>query len=99
MKHQGWVLIALQNAFFQLFAAKNAEEAIVATVGCGGDTDTNAAIAGALAGALHGRGAFPARWIFPLLACRSLSAAGARQPRPSAYWTDDALDLAEALRR
>ena len=99
MTRQGWALIALQNAFFQLFAAKNVEEAIVATVGSGGDTDTNAAIAGALVGAFHGRDAFPSRWILPLMACRSLSAAGARQPRPSVYWTDDALDLAEALLR
>ena len=99
MKHQGWVLIALQNAFYQLFSAKNVEEAIVATVGSGGDTDTNAAIAGALVGALHGRAAFPPRWVRSLLACRSLPAAGARQPRPWIYWTDDALDLAEALLR
>ena len=99
LTHQGWVLLALQNAFFQLFTAKNVEEAIVATVGSGGDTDTNAAIAGALAGAMHGRRAFPPRWVRSLLACRSLSAAGARQPRPWIYWTDDALDLAEALLR
>jgi len=97
LTHQGWVLIALQNAFCRLFAAKSVEEAIVATVGSGGDTDTNAAIAGALVGALHGRDAFPPRWILPILACRPLAAAGAKRPRPSAYWTDDALELAEAL--
>ena len=43
----GWVLIALQNAFFCL-AHHAFEEALVDTVGRGGDTDTNAAIAGAL---------------------------------------------------
>ena len=89
MTHQGWVLLALQNAFYQLFRARSAEEGIVATVARGGDTDTNAAIAGALLGAAHGRDSFPSRWILPILACRS--------PRPSVYWPDDALDLAEAL--
>jgi ADP-ribosylglycohydrolase/fructose-1,6-bisphosphatase/inositol monophosphatase family enzyme len=97
MTHQGWVLIALQNAFHQLFSASSVEEALVATVGAGGDTDTNAAIAGALLGAAQGREAFPSRWILPLLACRPLAVAGAQRPRPSAYWPDDALDLAEAL--
>jgi ADP-ribosylglycohydrolase len=97
MTHQGWVLIALQNAFCQLFGARSVEEGIVATVASGGDTDTNAAIAGALLGAAHGRGALPSRWILPLLACRPLAAAGAKRPRPSVYWTDDALELAEAL--
>jgi len=89
MTHQGWVLLALQNAFYQLFSARSAEEGIIATVARGGDTDTNAAIAGALLGAAHGRDSFPSRWILAILACRS--------PRPSVYWTDDALDLAEAL--
>lgn len=88
--HQDWVLVELQNAFRQLFSARSVEEALVAAVGAGGDTGTNAAIAGALLGAAHGRGAFPARWILALLACRPL-------PRPCAYWPDDALDLAEAL--
>jgi ADP-ribosylglycohydrolase len=97
MKHQGWVLLALQNAFYQLFSARSAEEGIVATVASGGDTDTNAAIAGALLGAAHGREGFPSRWILPILACRTLPAAGAKRPRPSVYWTDDALELAEAL--
>lgn len=97
LKHQGWVLIALQNAFFRLRTGQTAEEGIVATVGCGGDTDTNACIAGALLGAAEGRSAFPSRWVYPLLACRPLAAAGARRPRPAGYWPDDVFDLAEAL--
>jgi ADP-ribosylglycohydrolase len=32
-------------------------------VSLGGDTDTNAAVTGALLGALHGRGSLPARWL------------------------------------
>ena len=94
---QGWVLIALQNAFHQLLGARSAEEALLATVAAGGDTDTNAAIAGALLGAACGIEAFPPRWIRPILACRPLAAVGAVRPRPFSYWPDDALDLAEAL--
>jgi ADP-ribosylglycohydrolase len=94
--HPGWVLVALQNAFWCLQHLE-LEEALVQTVGHGGDTDTNAAIAGALLGALHGRAAIPARWILPLLACRPLAEAGALRPRPIEYWPDDVLELAEAL--
>jgi len=94
--HQGWVLVALQNAFWCL-QHLGFEEALVRTVGHGGDTDTNAAIAGALLGALHGRSAIPERWILPVLACRPLAEAGALRPRPTEYWPDDVLELAEAL--
>jgi hypothetical protein len=90
------VLIALQNAFFHL-ARAGFEEALVKTVGCGGDTDTNAAIAGALIGSTLGRDAIPARWIRPVLACRPLVEAGAPRPRPMPGWPDDVLELAEAL--
>jgi ADP-ribosylglycohydrolase len=94
--HQGWVLVALQNAFYCL-KSFDFEEALVHTVGCGGDTDTNAAITGALLGSLHGRENVPARWIFPVLACRPLAECGALRPRPIEYWPDDILELAEAL--
>jgi ADP-ribosyl-[dinitrogen reductase] hydrolase len=94
--HQGWVLVALQNAFWCLHAL-DFEEALVQTVGRGGDTDTNAAIAGALLGSHYGREKIPPRWIYPVLACRPLAEAGALRPRPIEYWPDDVLELAEAL--
>jgi ADP-ribosylglycohydrolase/fructose-1,6-bisphosphatase/inositol monophosphatase family enzyme len=94
---RGWVITALQNAFFRLSSRASVEESLVATVACGGDTDTNAAIAGALLGALHGREAFPARWVLPVLAARPLAEAAAPRPRPMAYWPDDVLEVAEAL--
>ena len=97
MTNQGWVLVALQNAFYRLLHAASLEQGLIATVGCGGDTDTNGAIAGALLGAAHGRAAVPLRWIHPVLACRALAEAGARHPRPADYWPDDVLELAEAL--
>ncbi len=37
--------------------------AVVGAVNAGGDTDTIGALTGALAGAAHGYGAFPARWV------------------------------------
>jgi len=93
----GSVLVSVQNAFQKLLHSKDFEEALVATVGAGGDTDTNAAIAGALLGACHGREAIPARWILPVLACRPVAEAGALRPRPMELWPDDVLDIAEAL--
>src|SRR5262245_13329861 len=93
----GRALIALQNAFFRLSSGASVEEALIATVGCGGDTDTNAAVTGALLGAVYGREAFPTRWVYPVLACRPLAEAASPRPRPMVYWPDDVLELAEAL--
>ncbi len=95
--NMGWVLIALQNAFYCLSHSPDFESALVTTVSSGGDTDTNAAIAGALLGAAHGREAIPPRWVLPVLACRPLAEAGAPRPRPIELWPDDVLELAEAL--
>ncbi len=91
------VLVALQNAFCQLLNAPSLEEALMKTVAAGGDAETNAAVAGALLGALQGRQAIPTRWMLPLLACRPCVEADAFRPRPMAYWPDDVLELAEAL--
>jgi ADP-ribosyl-[dinitrogen reductase] hydrolase len=94
--HPTWVLVALQNAFYCL-KTLSLEEALVRTVARGGDTDTNAATAGALVGACRGREAIPSRWILAVLACRPLADCGALRPRPVEYWPDDILELAEAL--
>ena len=94
--HPGWALVGLQNAFFCLMNL-DFEDAVRKTVAQGGDRDTNAAIAGALLGALHGRDAIPAQRILAVLACRPLAECGALRPRPMEYWPDDVLELAEAL--
>ncbi len=93
----GWVLIALQNAFYQLLHAPSLEEGVVATVMAGGDTDTNGAIAGALLGAVYGRQGVPARWVHALLSCRPLPGTPTAHPRAVEFWPVDALELAEAL--
>jgi len=94
--HMGWVLIALQNAFWQLLHAGNFAAGVVNTVSRGGDTDTNAAIAGALLGAVHGREAVPVAWRNRILCCRPLPG-HAHHARPRPFWPVDALLLAEAL--
>ena len=97
-KQMGWVLIALQNAFWQLLHAESLEQGIVSTVMSGGDTDTNAAIAGALLGAVYGRNGIPLQWLDRILSCRPISGvAGVRHPRPEAFWPVDALWIAERL--
>jgi ADP-ribosylglycohydrolase/fructose-1,6-bisphosphatase/inositol monophosphatase family enzyme len=97
MRQQGWVLVAFQNAFRYLATGESLEDALVKTVAAGGDTDTNAAICGALLGAASGRAAIPARWSTAIAACRPLAETGAGQPRPPRYWPDDLPLLAEAL--
>ncbi|UKJ76065.1 ADP-ribosylglycohydrolase family protein (plasmid) [Azospirillum brasilense] len=95
--HQGWALIALQNAFHRLLAGASLQDGVIATVSCGGDTDTNAAIAGALLGAVEGRAGVPERWATAILTCRPSARAGARRVRPPHFWPDRALEIAEAL--
>jgi ADP-ribosyl-[dinitrogen reductase] hydrolase len=97
VEKMGWVLIALQNAFYQLLHAPSLEEGVVDTIMRGGDTDTTAAIAGALLGAVHGRRAVPRRWLRALLSCRPLPDSGSAHPQPPYLWPVDALELAEAL--
>ena len=95
---QGWVLTAFRNALWQLLHASNLEDGVTDTVMRGGDTDTNAAIAGALLGAVHGRDAIPTQWVETLLSCRpEAGQPHVRHPRPKCFWPVDALDLAERL--
>jgi len=86
---QGWVLIALRNAFHMLMHEPGFEQALVRTVMAGGDTDTNACITGSLLGAFCGLDGIPPRWIVKVLACRT--------GRAEAYQTADAISLADTL--
>ena len=98
LSKQGWVLVAFGNAIYQLLHAPSPEEAIVETIMRGGDTDTNAAICGALVGAVHGIERLPERWVKKVLSCRPAFDCGkAKQPRPKEYWPVDALSLATGL--
>ncbi|MDF7806186.1 ADP-ribosylglycohydrolase family protein [Pontiellaceae bacterium B12219] len=98
VNQQGWVLIAFQNALYQLLHAPSLEEGVVDTVMGGGDTDTNAAICGALLGAVWGRDVIPAQWFDCLQDCRPEAGnPNVRHPRPKFFWPVDALELAQGL--
>lgn len=98
-RQQGWVLIAFQNAFRHLAIGTSIEDALIETVGAGGDTDTNGAICGALLGAAQGRAAIPDRWNLAMQACRPMAELGAIRSRPARYWPDYLPRLAEGLLR
>jgi ADP-ribosylglycohydrolase len=97
VRNQGWVLIAFHNAFHQLLRASSFEEGVVNTVMLGGDTDTNAAIAGALLGAVHGRDAIPFQWRQMVLSCHPDPVIQPAHPRPQYLWPIDLPVLAENL--
>ncbi len=61
-EQQGFVRVAFRLSFWELHHAPSLPAALVDVANRGGDADTNAAIAGALLGALHGAAALPAPW-------------------------------------
>lgn len=98
LTHQGWVRIALQAAFWLLRQGWSLRKSLSWLVAQGGDTDTNACIAGALLGAVQGPKAIPPDWRRVVITCRPmLGLAGVRRPRPRSCWPVDAEALAERL--
>ena len=59
----GHTLLALQTGLWAAVTPINLEGALIALVSAGGDTDTNAAVAGAVLGARYGASAIPRRWL------------------------------------
>ncbi len=59
----GHTLLAMQVGLWAAATPLNFEDALIASVGAGGDTDTNAAVAGAALGARYGASAIPQRWL------------------------------------
>lgn len=95
--HAGWVLVTLHNAFYQVLHADSLERGVSATAMLGGDADTNAAVAGALLGAVYGAGSIPAQWRQAVAGCRPARRSGVRHPRPPAYWPYQPERLVRAL--
>jgi ADP-ribosylglycohydrolase len=60
---QGFVLFTAGVAFQALLRGGDPEAELRRVVALGGDTDTNAAVAGALLGARDGAGALPSAWL------------------------------------
>ncbi len=56
----------LGTALWALRTTPSYEDALASAIDVGGDTDTVAAVTGALAGAVYGIGAIPPRWTGPL---------------------------------
>ena len=59
----GGVWVCLATAVWAVRGAGTYEESVVRAIDCGGDTDTVACVAGALAGAIHSIDAIPIRWL------------------------------------
>ena len=59
----GHTLLTMQAGLWAATTPLNFEDALVALVSSGGDTDTNGALAGAVLGARHGASAIPLRWV------------------------------------
>ena len=76
----------MQVALWCARRAPDFEEAMVAVVSAGGDTDTNGAVAGAVLGARFGCRAIPPRWRGAVARLRP-----GRQPMEA--WADRLLDL------
>jgi ADP-ribosyl-[dinitrogen reductase] hydrolase len=58
-----YIVDTMQTVLHYLFTTRNFEDCLVATVNQGGDADTTAAIAGAIAGASYGLDQIPRRWV------------------------------------
>jgi len=59
----GYVVHCIEIAFWFVTHDRTLEDALLSLVQAGGDTDTNAAVAGALLGARYGESALPPRWM------------------------------------
>ncbi|MEU1146911.1 ADP-ribosylglycohydrolase family protein [Streptomyces sp. NPDC005901] len=88
----GAVWPCLGSAVWALRTTGSFEDALRAVVDLGGDTDTVAAVTGALAGARYGLDAVPARWTAPLHVPLPGAAEGGRVVRG-----DDLVELAGRL--
>lgn len=61
--NSGWAVSTLESALWAFNTTESFEEALVAAVNLGGDSDSIGAVAGQLAGAYYGFGGIPRRWI------------------------------------
>jgi len=59
----GYVVHCIEIAFWFVTHDRSLEETLIYLASAGGDTDTNAAVAGGLLGARYGEVALPPRWV------------------------------------
>lgn len=67
IKSSGYIVDTLEAALWCVLNTESYQECVLKAVNLGKDTDTVAAIAGGLAGALYGYDAIPAEWLNTLL--------------------------------
>lgn len=63
LPNSGWVHHTLASAIWAVSTTDSFEEAVIQAANLGGDADTAASVAGALAGAQYGLSAIPERWL------------------------------------
>lgn len=68
----GYVVHCIEIAFWFVTHDWTLEDALIFLAQAGGDTDTNAAVAGALLGARYGEGALPPRWMDQLVGVQGI---------------------------
>jgi ADP-ribosyl-[dinitrogen reductase] hydrolase len=78
IRGSGYVVASLEAALWVFERSDSYEQAVLAAVNLGDDTDTTAAVVGQLAGAYYGLRAIPADWV-DVLAFRELIEAYARR--------------------
>jgi ADP-ribosyl-[dinitrogen reductase] hydrolase len=69
----GYVVHCVEIAFWFVMHDRTLEDALVYLAQAGGDTDTNAALAGALLGARYGEAALPPRWLQQLVGAQGIA--------------------------
>ena len=62
LRNTGWVRHTLESAFWALSTTADYAGCVIAAANLGGDADTSACVAGAMAGALYGLEGIPAHW-------------------------------------
>jgi ADP-ribosyl-[dinitrogen reductase] hydrolase len=90
LKNTGWALHTLESSLWAALTTQSFEEALVQAVNLGNDADTTGTVTGAIAGAMYGLEAIPARWKDLLH--------GEYPLRSGRHWlTQDFIDLADQL--
>ena len=63
VNNSGWAVSTLEAALWAFNTTESFEDALVAAVNLGGDSDTIGAVCGQIAGAYYGFGSIPDRWV------------------------------------
>ena len=69
----GYVVHCVEIAFWFVTHDRTLEDSLIYLAQASGDTDTNAAVAGALLGARYGEVALPPRWVDQLIGAAGIS--------------------------